>query len=315
MYYHGSQSTELLQLRDHAVDILDLASSLSWWRLCRPVSHSIRAVRVSQKKQKQRRKRGQTHTRNLQGLEPSLVLNSKVGQRLLLQRLLLRLHDVGQAGVPRLVQPQIGRDDHGQLGPQRLNTAVDLARHFDGAVLVLDLDLAGLRRLRPAQEAGKHLSRLALVAVDGLLPQQDEVDVLRLDDALQQLRDRQGLQAAVVRLRLGKLDVERPVRTHGHGGAERVGALGPASGQGEDVVDLQRALAFAEADGLLDGELIEGVEGVLDTRGLDARLGLVDSGFDLVSAAGTIRQLAIHRTDKTMASKQKQRTISWSKEP
>jgi hypothetical protein len=75
--------------------------------------------------------------------------------------------------------------------------------------------------------------------------------------------------------------VEGPVRAHGHGCPERIDALGSASGEREDVFDFQGAFALAEADGLLDRELIEGVEGVLDAGGFDAGLGLVDSGFDL----------------------------------
>lgn len=85
--------------------------------------------------------------------------------------------------------------------------------------------------------------------------------------------------------------MESPVRAHGHGCPERINALGSASGECEDVFDFQGALALAEADGLLDRELIEGVEGVLDTGGLDAGLGLVDSGFDLQRVISITLQL------------------------
>src|SRR5262245_24483338 len=47
--------------------------------------------------------------------------------RLLIDRLLLRLHDVGQAGVARLVEPQVGGHDRRRLQLHRLQPAVDLA--------------------------------------------------------------------------------------------------------------------------------------------------------------------------------------------
>src|SRR5216683_87592 len=43
------------------------------------------------------------------------------------ERLLLRLHDVGQGRVARLVQPQVGGDHRRQRHRQRLQPAVDLA--------------------------------------------------------------------------------------------------------------------------------------------------------------------------------------------
>lgn len=57
----------------------------------------------------------------------------------------------------------------------------------------------------------------------------------------------------------GHFDVDGAVGAHGHGGAEGVGALGGAGGEGEDVRD-GRLLAFAEADGFLDGKFVEGVQ-------------------------------------------------------
>lgn len=247
---HCSQSTQLLELRDETIDILDLASTLSWWGLY------FRVLLVTLYAEPHLRKKilvGQAligHTGNLQRLQTSLILNTKVRQSLLLQRLLLCLHDVRQAGVPRLVQAQIRRNDHGQLRAEGLNTTVDFAGDFDGATVILDVDLAGLRRLRPVEETSQHLARLALVAVNGLLAQQDEIDVLLLHDALQQLRDSQRLQAAVVGL--GHVDVEGSVGAQGHGRAEGVCSFGWARREREDVVDLQRALALADANGLFD---------------------------------------------------------------
>jgi hypothetical protein len=95
--------------------------------------------------------------------------------------------------------------------------------------------------------------------------------------------------------------VEGPVRAHGHGCPERIDALGSASGECEDVFDFQRAFALAEADGLLDRELIERVEGVLDAGGFDAGLGLVDPGFDLSSVVRITSELLL-RVDNPRTS-------------
>ena len=51
------------------------------------------------------------------------------------ERLLLRLHDVGQRGIARLVEAQVGGDDRRQLEAHGLEAAVDLARD-DGAAVV-----------------------------------------------------------------------------------------------------------------------------------------------------------------------------------
>ena len=225
-------------------------------------------------------------TCDLQRLESLLILNTKIGQSLLLERLLLRLHDVGQAGISRLIQPQIRRDDHGKLRAKRLNSTVDLLCNFNRASLVLDADIAGLCRLRPAQQTRKHLTRLSLVSIDSLLSKQNQVDILLLHDALQKFGNRKGLQATLLRgLALGNIDEERTVCAHGHGGAEGVGAFGATGGEGEDVGDLHGSLALAHANGFFYGELIEGVHGVFYTGGLNARSGLVNAGFDLYGEA------------------------------
>lgn len=209
-----------------------------------------------------------------------LILHPKVGQRLLLQRLLLSLHDIRQSSIPRLVQPQIRSDHHGQGRPQGLDTTIHLMGDLDGTLVILNIDLTSLGNLRPTQQTRQHLASLGLVAVNGLLAEHDHVDILLLDDTLQHLSHGERLHARGVIL--GDVDVERAVGAHGHGGAERVAAFGSAGGQREDVFDLQGTLAFAETDCFFDGELVEGVHRVLDARGLDAGLGFVDSRFDLL---------------------------------
>src|SRR5215472_3407057 len=64
---------------------------------------------------------------NLERSETRCDVDSQRIGRQHIERLLLRLHDVGQRRVARLVQPQVSRDDRGQRHRQRLEATVDLA--------------------------------------------------------------------------------------------------------------------------------------------------------------------------------------------
>src|SRR5260370_15290783 len=64
----------------------------------------------------------------LQDLEARRDVDAVVGGGLFVDRLLLGLHDVGQRGVARLGEAQIGGDDRPQLQFDGLQAAVDLAR-------------------------------------------------------------------------------------------------------------------------------------------------------------------------------------------
>lgn len=150
---------------------------------------------------------------------------------------------------------------------------------LDCAGLILDLDLAGLGSLRPSQETSEHLASLALITVNSLLAQKHKVNVLLLDNGLQHLGDGQRLGAAVTLLR--DVDVEGSVGAHGHSSAQNVRAFRTTCRERKNVLHLNGALALTQTDSLFDRELIEWVEGVLDTGGLDASLSLVDSGLDL----------------------------------
>ena len=213
-------------------------------------------------------------TGNLDSLKPLLRRDAEIRQRLLLERLLLGLHDVGQARVPGLVEAQVGRDDHGQLGLERLDTAVHLPRHLHA--VAGELDLASLGSLRPAKKTSQHLARLAGVVVDALLAEDNEVALVLVDSGLEQLGDAQGLEV----LALLGLDVDGAVGAHGHGGAQDVLSLGRTRADDADILD-GGLLALTNAHTLFDRELVERVHAVLDAGGLDARLGLVDSGLDL----------------------------------
>ena len=57
------------------------------------------------------------------------------------------LHDVGKSGVARLVEPEISRQDCGQVDPDGFQTAVNLPCHLEAFFLLLDL--GGKHSLRP----------------------------------------------------------------------------------------------------------------------------------------------------------------------
>ena len=208
----------------------------------------------------------------LQHLEARRDVDAEVGGLLHVERLLLRLHDVGQRGIARLVEAQVGGDDGRQLDLQRLEAAVDLAR--DERRLALDHELGGERRLRPAEQGREHLAGLIAVVVDRLLAEDDEGRLLGVDHALEQLGDRQRLD----RLAFGRLDQDAAVGAHRQRGADRLLRLGRADGDGDDLLDVALLL---EPHGFLDGDLVEGVHRHLDVGELDARPVGLDADLDV----------------------------------
>src|SRR4029079_12372633 len=83
--------------------------------------------------------------RGLEHFEMRREIDAVIGRALVVDRLLLRLHDVGQRSVARLVQSQVGSDDGRSLQLHGLQTAVDLARNLE--IGALDLELGGEGRL------------------------------------------------------------------------------------------------------------------------------------------------------------------------
>eukprot|EP00965_Chrysotila_dentata_P028985 963482-Pleurochrysis_carterae.AAC.4 len=94
---------------------------------------------------------------HMEGGQVAAKRHAQVGERQLVQLLLLGLHDVGQRGVARLVEAQVGGDHGGQRHAQRLEPAVDLARHAQLA-LARNLQLGREGALRPAQQRSQHLA-------------------------------------------------------------------------------------------------------------------------------------------------------------
>ena len=193
----------------------------------------------------------------LHDLEARAHVDAVILGRLLLERLLLRLHDVRQRGVARLVEAQVGGDDGRHLDLDGLQAAVDLAR--DRGVIAVDVERVRVGRLGPAGERRQHLAGGVEVVVDRLLAGDDETRLLLVDHRLQQLGDGQRLDVLVDVV--GGDDEDRAVGAHGEGGAQRLLRLLHADGDGDDLFGLA---GFLQADGLLDGDLVEGVHRHLD---------------------------------------------------
>ena len=215
-----------------------------------------------------------------------------------LHRLLLRLHDVGQRHVARLVQAQVGGHDRGQLDLERLETAVDLARDVGEAVT--HLDLRGERRLRHVGERGQHLAGLVAVVVDSLLAEDHEARLLLVDQRLQQLGDRQRLQLVVA------LDQDRPVGADRHRRAQRLLALLDAARNrdhfGHDALLLQ-------PHGLLDSDLVERVHAHLDVGDIHAGAIGLHADLDVVVNDTLYGDENLHRAAPARGDQSNERAI------
>src|SRR3546814_12879844 len=77
-------------------------------------------------------------------------VDAVVGGGLGIERLRLRLHNVRQRSIARLVQTKVGGDDRGKLQLHGFETAIDFAGDAD--VIAFDIHRAGESALRPAGE-------------------------------------------------------------------------------------------------------------------------------------------------------------------
>ena len=148
---------------------------------------------------------------HLQRLQPPRDVDAVIARRLGRERLRLGLHDVGQRGIARLVQAQVGGDYRRQVELHRLEPAIDLAR--DGRA-VGHLDLRRERALRPAEQRREHLPGRIIVVVDRLLAEDDQLRLLLLGDLGEDLGDGERLDLLV------GLDEDRAVGAHRQRGAQ-----------------------------------------------------------------------------------------------
>ncbi|KAF1854083.1 hypothetical protein Lal_00005300 [Lupinus albus] len=208
---------------------------------------------------------------DLHRLQTRRDIHAQAVRRHGLQRLLLRLHDVRQRGVTRLIEAQIGGDHRRQLQRHDLKSAVDLAGHGNGIARRGDLGREGA--LSPAEQRRQHLAGLVAVVVDGLLAENDEAGGLLLHQRLQHLGDGQRLGGDV------GLHQDGAVCPHGESGAERLLGLGRADGNHHD---LGRRTGFLETNRFLDGDLVEGVHREFHVGRLDPGLVGLHPDLDVV---------------------------------
>ncbi|CVI25305.1 conserved hypothetical protein [Agrobacterium tumefaciens str. B6] len=184
----------------------------------------------------------------LQNLELRRGGDAEIRQSLLVERLLLRLHDIRQRGVARLVEAQVRGDDGGELYLDRLQAAIHFAG--DGGLVGGELDLRGEGGLRRPHQRGQHLAGLVRIVVDRLLADDYETRLFGIDDALQDLGDSERLDGVF------GLDQDRPVGAHGKRGAKRVLCLGGTDRKDDHFRGLA---AFFQAKRLFHRNFIEGI--------------------------------------------------------
>lgn len=210
---------------------------------------------------------------NLGVLDVGGEVNAEVLCLDLLNLLLLGLHDVGEGGVAGLVEAKVSGHNSGEAELELLETTVNLAGHVD--LLAVNGHLRGEGSDGAVDETSEHLASLVVVTVDGLLAENVHVGGLLLADGLEDLGDSEGLELSVV-AHVGN-DVDTAVSTHGKGSADGLlGGLG-ADGDGDDLLG---DLLLLEADGLLTGDLAEGVHGHLHVSEVDGRLVGLDTHLD-----------------------------------
>src|SRR6185503_8612474 len=212
--------------------------------------------------------------RGLSGLEhfePRRGIDAVGIRRLLIDRLLLGLHDVREAGIARLVETQVGGHDRRSLQLDRLQAAVDLAS--DHNAVALDHQLRRERALRPTGQGRQHLAGLVAVVVDRLLAENDQTRLLLLDNGLEDLGYGQRFG------RLVGLHQYAAVGTHGEPGANGFGGLRRADRHANDLGGLA---LFLEPERLFDRDLVERIHRHLDVREFDAAAVALDADFDVV---------------------------------
>ena len=199
-------------------------------------------------------------------------VDAERGGRDRLERLLLRLHDVRQRRVARLVQAQVGGDDRGQLHRQRLEAAVDLALRPSRLPSAMSTFEANVACGQSSSAASIWPVWLAVV-VDRLLAEDDELRLLLVDQRLQQLGHRERLQSST------------SVSTRIARSAPSASAVRSVSWQRDAARhgdDLGGDALFLQPHRLLDGDLVERIHRHLHVGGLDAGVVGLDADLDVV---------------------------------
>jgi hypothetical protein len=197
-----------------------------------------------------------------------------------LHRLLLRLQDILHVSEARCVQTQVDCENCRQRNLDLLQAEVDLAHDLGSGGILVELDLGAEGSRGHIHDASQDLARLHVVVIDGLLAQDCEVELLLCHHVLEDLGDGQWLQL-LVRGHVGK-DVDAGVCAHREGIADHVHRLLGPDRDGHNLFDFA---GFAHLEGFLHGDLVEGVNALLEAFELNAGLLGVDSDLDGVVEA------------------------------
>src|SRR5262245_15392913 len=122
----------------------------------------------------------------LQYLQTRLDIHAISVRSFLVDRFFLRLHDVRQRRIARLVEPQIGCNDRWHFQLHRLQPAVDFASHVDR--ITFNRKLGRECSLRPVQQSRQHLSGLIAIVINRLFPHDDQTRLFCLYNRLENLR-------------------------------------------------------------------------------------------------------------------------------
>ena len=212
-------------------------------------------------------------------------IDAVVGRALVGDRLLLRLHDVGQRGIARLVQSQVRSYDGRPLQFHRLQAAVDFARHLE--IGTIDFELGGKGRLRPAKQSSQHLAGLVGIVVDRLLAENDQPGLLFVSNGFQNLRNRQRFDIAF------GLDQDAAVGAHGKTGPDGFRGLRRADRHHDH---LGRLAGFPQPQGFLDRDFVERIHRHLDVGEFHARSVALDADLDVVIDHPLYRHKNLHRS-------------------
>ena len=208
---------------------------------------------------------------DVEGGQARRDIDTKVGRLDGVERLLLGFHDVGQRGVARFVEAQIGADD-GRQGDGRVSRPPSISRvtvALPSAMTTLEAKVACGQSCRAASIWPVWLASSSMAC----LPQMTSCGLFFVAECLEQLGDGQRLQFDV------GFDEDAAVGTDGHGGAQGFLTGGDTAGDGDDF---GRDAGFLEPHGFFHGDFVERVHAHLDVGQIDTRSVRLDANLHVV---------------------------------
>lgn len=160
-------------------------------------------------------------------------------------------HEAGEGDVAGFIEAEVGGDDGGELDGDDFETAVGFAGTDGLGGGVRELDFGDESGLGPSEAGGEHGADLAGIVIDRLFAHEDELGLFATDDGGEDKGDGGWVEEA------GVFDAEGAIDAHGQNGAKLVFGGGGGDGDGDDFGGFG---AFADSEGLLDGDFIEVID-------------------------------------------------------